>query len=412
MPGQLTIDDSGKSLRLPAQGTTTIGRTAGSGFEVDDTLVSRTHCQIESDGEFFWLTDLNSKGGTLLNETPIQKALLYDGDEILIGKTLIVFSLIDAPVEPPPSAPLAEDAQRPTHVISAKKLVGQTFGGCKMERRLDKRGTASVFEASQLSMHRRVAVKILPPTEEAVAPEERQTAIDRFLRGARSAGRLNHTNIVTIYDVGLVQDLAYVVMEFVDGTDLRSVVDSRVKKGAPLNLYTSLTIASHIARGLDHAYHKRIVHRNIKPRNILVDREGTAKLAGFGLARSLDDERVAGSGAGPASSDVRDYLAPEQRRPDGAIDHRSDIYSLGAVLYHMLTNRSPTEGASGDGDLEGIVDQAITWPEGSDSVPSFVREICEKAMSADPEGRYATPDEFQDALRAARDKVKNGGVED
>lgn len=420
MRGSLTVTQTGKCMVLPAQGGVTIGRAAGSGLELDDHLVSRSHCRIECDGDFFWLTDLNSKGGTLLNDAPIQKALLYDEDEIRLGQTLLVFSLVDGDVKPcstdangleVAAVPGQIPEAGPPRIVSANDLVGQVLGGCRIEKRLDKRGTASVFEAVQLSMQRRVAVKILPPLEgEAVSAEQHQAAVDRFLRGARSAGRLNHTNIVTILDVGVLQDIPFAIMEFVEGMDLKSVLHTRAKRRAPLNLYTALTIAAHIARGLDHAYRKRIVHRNIKPRNILVDREGTAKLTGFGLARSLDDERTTGTGLSWEQDDVRYYLAPEQCKPEGVVDHRSDIYSLGAVLYHMATNEPPTRASSTDGPSVG--QELPQWPADADHVPTLVREICAKAMCPDEDGRYSTPDEFQSVLRAARGTIKNGEVED
>ena len=420
MRGKLTITKTGQCMALPAHGAVSIGRGAGSDLALEDNLVSRGHCQIECDGDFFWLTDLNSKGGTLLNDAPIQKALLYDEDEIRVGQTLLVFSLVDGDVEQPsaePDAqePIATPAQGPSdgpqRIVSANDLVGQVLGGCRIEKRLDRRGTASVFEAVQLSMQRRVALKTLPPLRsEGVPAEEGQAAIDRFVRGARSAGRLNHTNIVTVFDVGILQEIAFVIMEFVEGTDLKSVLHTRAKRGAPLNLYTALTIAAHIARGLDHAYKKRIVHRNIKPRNILVDREGTAKLTGFGLARSLDDERTSDSGSGLDQDEVRNYMAPEQCSPGGVVDHRSDIYSLGAVLYHMVTNEPPGRVSSTDGTPTER--GPLAWPADADHVPTIVRDVCERAMNLDKDGRYSIPDEFHAELRSARSTIKNGDTED
>jgi len=226
--------------------------------------------------------------------------------------------------------------------------------------------------------------------------------VDRFLRGARSAGRLNHSNIVTIFDVGVVDGLAYLVMEFVEATTLMSVLRHHSKKQEPLHLYTSLMIAGHIARGLDHAYRKRIVHRNIKPRNILVDREGMAKLAGFGQARSMDDERAL-LGGDWEHDDVLNYMAPEQGMPDGVVDHRSDIYSLGAVLFHMLANEPPALACS-EGD-------ELVWPDPAKRAPDAVRSICEKAMCPSKEGRFDTADEFRLALRAGRSEIRNGAAD-
>jgi len=200
-----------------------------------------------------------------------------------------------------------------------------------------------------------------------------------------------------------VGGLAYLVMEFVEATTLKSVLRHHSKKQETLDVYTALMIAGHIARGLDHAYRKRIMHRNIKPRNILVDREGMAKLAGFGQARSMDDDPSLHGGAWE-HDDVLNYMAPEQGMPDGVVDHRSDIYSLGAVLFHMLANEPPALALSQGEDL--------VWPDSAKRVPDPVRSVCEKAMCPSKEGRFDAPEEFRLVLRGARGEVRNGATDD
>ena len=415
--GQLQIGPDGACVTLPSRGTFVVGRAADCDVTLDDKLVSRRHCQVECDGDFFWLIDLGSKAGTILNDAPAQKALLYDGDEVVLGGTKITFKVDDQEADLRPTAPMSPVAPPRAAVgespepLSPHKLVGKTLGGCEIVRRLDKGGTGYVFEARQLSMDRTVAVKVMAPPPGG-DPQHAQRALDLFLQAARSAGQFNHTNVVTVFDAGIEAGLAYLVMEFVDRATLRDVLSYRRKKRSPLPLYTTLTFGIHICRALEHALKKRVVHRNIKPRNILIDSENVAKLTGFGLARRLDDDKSMATAKALESEDVRNYMAPELCR-DEEVDHRCDIYSLGAVLYHMVTNQAPFDAPTPLAVMGRVVDEPLAWPDESEApVPDDVRQACEKAMCPDREGRYDHPDEFNQALCAARRTIKEDGARD
>ena len=194
-------------------------------------------------------------------------------------------------------------------------------------------GMGAVYKARQKQLDRFVALKILPP-------EVGQDAAfaERFTREARSLAKLNHPQIVTIYDFGHTEDaLYYFLMEFVDGTDLRHIIQA-----GELKSEQALVIVPQVCEALHYAHKKGIVHRDIKPENILLDTEGNIKIADFGLARLLGKETssytLTQSGQRMGTPH---YMAPEQIEHPQEVDHRADIYSLGVVFYEMLTGELP-----------------------------------------------------------------------
>ncbi len=194
-------------------------------------------------------------------------------------------------------------------------------------------GMGAVYKARQKQLDRLVALKILPPQ---VARTE--AFAERFTREARSLAKLNHPRIVSVYDFGHTEDgLYYFIMEFIDGTDLRHVIQA-----GELSAAESLAIVPQICEALQFAHEEGIVHRDVKPENILIDKKGRVKIADFGLAKLLD--RPASlytlTGAGQRMGTPH-YMAPEQIEHPGQVDHRADIFSLGVVFYEMLTGELP-----------------------------------------------------------------------
>jgi len=217
-----------------------------------------------------------------------------------------------------------------------RRFEGQEqIAGYKLLERLGGGAMGTVYKARQLSLERDVAIKVLSP-ELAQDP----VFVERFLREAKAVARLNHTNIISGIDVGDSDGVKYFVMEFVDG----STVASLLRRGGPLDEERALLVAQQIARALEHAYRNALVHRDLKPENVIITREGIAKLCDLGLAK-LEDHAPA-SGEQVHRMGTPDYISPEQARGEPNVDIRSDLYSLGATLYHMLTGRPPFEGAN------------------------------------------------------------------
>ncbi|HMF11357.1 MAG TPA: serine/threonine-protein kinase, partial [Gemmataceae bacterium] len=246
-------------------------------------------------------------------------------------------------------------------------------------------GMGAVYKARQPKLDRTVAVKILP-----VEWSKDPAFAERFAREAKALARLTHPHFVSVFDFGESDGLFYFVMEYVDGVNLRAILQER-----RLSPPEALTIIPQICDALQYAHEEGIVHRDIKPENILVDRRGRVKIADFGLAKLLG--RVAAGFALTGSQQVMGtphYMAPEQIDRPREVDHRADIFSLGVVFYEMLTGElplgrfaPPSEKAAIDGRLDDVVLRTLErepqkrYQRASD-VKSEVEAICRKPAAA------------------------------
>ncbi|MEY2539684.1 MAG: eukaryotic-like serine/threonine-protein kinase [Verrucomicrobiota bacterium] len=218
-------------------------------------------------------------------------------------------------------------------------------------------GMGAVYKARQYILNRIVALKVMPPQA-----ADGGSIIHRFEREARSLARLSHPNVVAVYDFGLADNFPYFVMDFVDGPSLRQKL-----KSGPLIPSEAVKLFLQLCDGLQHAHQSGVIHRDIKPGNLLVDKKGLLKIADFGLAKLNGD----GASNEWQTGDCRrmgtlGYMAPEQVERPQAVDHRADIYSAGVVLYQMLTGElpmgkfpKPSEKAEVDPSLDAVLDRAL-----------------------------------------------------
>lgn len=228
---------------------------------------------------------------------------------------------------------LNDDGQRTAHFVPPTVgHLSELFPSLEIIELLGAGGMGAVYKARQKGLDRLVALKILP--EEF--SHDVKFAL-RFTREARALAKLNHPNIVSVYEFGKVQDTYYFLMEFVDGTTLRDVISGR-----QLSPQHALTIVPHLCDALQFAHDKGVIHRDIKPENILMAKDGAVKIADFGLSRILGNENppTALTGTHQIMGTPR-YMAPEQLAGARGVDHRADIYSLGVVFYEMLTGELP-----------------------------------------------------------------------
>jgi serine/threonine-protein kinase len=259
------------------------------------------------------------------------------------------------------------------------------IAGFEIAAKLGQGGMGAVFKAVQLSVKRPVALKILPPRLAKNAE-----FVQRFFREAQSAAQLNHPNIVQAYDAGEADGYHYFAMEFVDG---RPVSDF-LQEGNPLPEDQALTLVRDVALALDYAHESGILHRDIKPANILLTSQGKPKLADLGLAREAASTSSDLTQAGFAIG-TPDYISPEQVRGDTGIDGRTDIYSLGATLFHMLTGRPPYAGGTGNEVMAKHLADPI--PDARKLNPDVSRgaaRIVWRAMAKDPARRFQTGGEM------------------
>ena len=255
-------------------------------------------------------------------------------------------------------------------------------------------GMAIVYKAKCHRLNRLVAVKIL---KSDLAQDEDFRR--RFNAESQAVAQLSHPNIVSVYDVSKGGDIEYIVMELIDGITLKQYMEKR----GQLNWRESLHFITQIMRGLSHAHSRGIVHRDIKPQNVMVLRDGSVKVADFGIACL---ENAAQTLTQEALGSVH-YISPEQARGDRT-DARSDIYSAGVVLYEMLTGRLPFEGDSAVSvAIQHLSSVPLAPREVNPDIPEQLELICMKAMAPDLEKRYPSADAMIADLEAFR---KNPGV--
>jgi serine/threonine protein kinase len=274
-------------------------------------------------------------------------------------------------------------------------MIGELIGGrYEVEDLVGTGGMSSVYRARDNVLERQVALKILHDHFSS-DPEY----VERFRREARAIARLNHPNIVTVIDRGELGRHQFIVFEHVAGENLKDVVRRR---GA-LPVDEAVAVTMQIARGLAFAHEHGVVHRDVKPQNVLIDENGTAKVTDFGIARSIDPgEGLTETGTVLGTSG---YIAPEQAS-GRRVDSRSDQYSLGVVLYELLTGEPPY---SGD-NVMAVAMKHLHEPvprvrERRRDVPASVEAIVSRAMAKQPENRFPTTDDMVAALEAARDGI-------
>ena len=252
-----------------------------------------------------------------------------------------------------------------------------------------------VYRARDPIIDRVVALKTI---DSGRSGEAAASFTERFFQEARSAGRLNHPNIVTIYDAGDAGGQAYIAMEFLEGTGLREMLDEQ----APLPIARAVEIAGQVARGLAYAHEHGVVHRDVKPANIIILRNRRPKITDFGIARLGEADVLAGSRAGSPK-----YMSPEQIRGDGALDGRSDIFSLGAVLYEMLTGRQPFGGAEVVDIMRTVLQDTPQPPSAHNArVPPELDALVLRMLAKRPDERHPSARWLYRELRQLEDKLE------
>jgi len=256
-----------------------------------------------------------------------------------------------------------------------------------------------VYKAKDPLIDRVVAIKTI---NLGLALEEKEEYEGRFYQEAKAAGRLNHPNIVTIYDVGKSDDVAYIAMEFLQGRELRDIMND----GGLLPVDQVLDIVAQVAQGLAYAHEHEIVHRDVKPSNIMVVRDGHVKITDFGIARMASSSVRTQTGMVLGSPK---YMSPEQVMGK-AIDQRSDIFSLGVMLYEMLTGQAPFNGENINAIMYQTLNAASTPPSTlNPNVPEMANFIVAKALAKKLEDRYQNAMDFAVDLRACRDTLPRSG---
>jgi serine/threonine protein kinase len=248
-----------------------------------------------------------------------------------------------------------------------------------------------VYEGNDSKLHRRVAIKTIIKNA-LVDPDVAADYSERFMREAQAVAKLNHPNIVTVYDFGEEGEVAYFVMEFIQGHELKEYLDS----GVQFPIAKSLGYMIDLLGALDYAHSQGIVHRDIKPANIMIDQSGRLKLTDFGVVKMLDNQE--GTQAGTMVG-TPGYMSPEQILGTG-VSPRSDIFAAGVILYQLLTWKKPFTGDGVFTIQQKIVNEDPVSPSSLNAeLPPFLDRIVARALAKKPEDRYAHASEFADELK-------------
>jgi serine/threonine protein kinase len=357
-------EDSAKKTPEPAGNPPEGGSRAGSGFE---TMLGRVVVErgLVSDAE---LQDARNRheldpGGSLA--------------DMLLGAGYVTPSQID----------------RLRSEIESERS-SQRIPGYRIIRKLGAGAMATVYLASQLSLDRMVAIKVLPRKY-----SDNADFIARFQKEGRAAAKLNDPNIVAAYDVGNSGEHHYFVMEYVDG----ETVHDRIAANKRFDEREAISVARQVASALRHAHERGFIHRDIKPKNIMMTRDGVVKLADLGLARALSDKEAAEAEAGRAFG-TPFYISPEQIRGKVDIGPQADIYGLGATLYHMITGSVPFTGKNPSEVMHRHLKDPLVAPdEINPSISSGLAQVVEMMMAKDPSDRYRNAAELIEDLDLVAD---------
>ena len=271
-----------------------------------------------------------------------------------------------------------------------KSSKSNILGDFRLEKKLGQGGMGAVYLAHQISLDRKCALKVLSKDLGA-----KPDFVERFKREARAGAKIDHPNVVRCFAVGEARGLHYVAMELIDGKSMQDWVDDLGKLPIPDALHVTLLTAE----ALKHAHGLNMIHRDVKPDNILITKRGAVKVSDLGLAKALDEDMsMTQSGTGLGTPH---YMPPEQARNAKYVDHRSDVYALGGTLYHFLTGQTPFQGDS-------IVELITAKERGSfqhakklnPDVPERLDLMIDKMMARDPQHRYQSMEEVLQGLES------------
>ena len=375
------LGEDSRSTELPLSGSLVLGCSRErAGFVLEGQGVDEAHCAIGRTKEGDWaVKDLGSRYGTMLNGTRVAAARLKLGDQLVLGSRRLE-------VRPVPVAAPAVGSARPSDVP-------QRIGGYRIERLIGKGAMGAVYLAVQESLRRPVALKLL-----AARLESDRDFVDRFQAEARAAAALSHPNVVVVYDVGAENGAHYLSMEYMAGGSL----EQKLAASGPLPWKAVLTVLSDAAAGLAYAESRGIVHRDIKPANLMYSGTGTVKIADLGLATTLEQEASEVGEGGRKVFGTPHFISPEQAR-GAAVDHRSDLYSLGATAYRLLSGKTPFEGSTTRDILRALQNDAPRpLRELVPELPAELDALVRRLMEKEPAARFPTAE----ALRRECERLR------
>lgn len=418
--------DAGQRVALAEPATLLVGRGEDCGLRLSDPGASRVHCRIVTSAGKAFVEDAASRWGTLVNGKSVDTHELQHGDRIVIGDTELNFEIDDPAAmtqlplrerheagsrEPEKPASPAARRESPPRAVNFQGLVGQQFLRFRVGNMIARTRSGAVYRAfdpgraaerapgqydDSLS-DRVIALKVFAP--EFLGDEQ---STRRFVRAIRTMLPLQHENLVRLHTAGRWHGICFAASEFVDGESATQVIQ-RVGIAGMLDWRRVWRIAVAIAGALEYAHGRGIIHRNVSPGHILIDRSGESiKLGDLMLAKAMENcsERI--TRPGEVVGNLH-YLAPEQLAGDTWIDGRSDLYSLGATLYALLSGRPPHDGATPGEIIHAVLSGRVDPPSRQHiGIPSAFESVVMKMLSRSPDERYASASDLLRELHRAQ----------
>ncbi|MFV1969111.1 MAG: protein kinase [Pirellulaceae bacterium] len=403
MQRQLIIvagSETGRTFPLEDGQTLLIGRGQASDTKINDPHMSRVHCRVQVDGPKTVLVDDGSSSGTLIGTVKVTQHELQPGEVFKVGDTRIRFQLGDQQEEATlADNPLFGQRMPKPKVTPLKDLVGQSLAHYRLDSIIAQGNSGMVFKAHNTQKDRVAALKVLTPD-----PTHSEEQKERFVRAMKTMMPVQHPNIVQLYNAGKNGPYCWAAMQYVDGESLTDVIDRLGVEGM-LDWRDVFRVAVHVGRALQEAYERKIIHRNVTPPNILRRHSDKACLLGdLMLAKALEGTLAKQvTQPGQLIGDVP-YMSPERTRDQASVDHRSDIYGLGATCYALLTAQPPFEGNSLPELIRQVRGAEPRRPkEFQLSVNDLFQESVMRMIAKRPEDRYDTPaDLLRDLDRIGR----------
>jgi serine/threonine protein kinase len=390
--------DKGRSFPLTLNDWLLVGRSRATETQLNDPHVSKVHCKVEWSDRGVVVIDNESTSGTFVNGQRVTEQRLHPGDVLRIGETHLRLQddsaaagvrdegktlALPVPVGPPPA-----------HSDLCNELLGKRLSHYLLGSLVASGTSGLIFQALDTQQNRKVAVKVLLP--EFIRND---VDVQRFVRAMRTMLPLRHPNLIAVYGAGKAGTYCWCAMEYVEGENLAQYLQRQATSGA-LDWRPGLRYAVHVARALDRAHQERIIHRNLTLQNVIVrSSDQVAKLGDLMLAKALEGilaEKI--TRPGDIVGDVR-FLSPEATASAASADARSDLFSLGALTYALLTGRPPFQGASAIETMTLLRDTDPVSPRRlQPAIPADLEASLLRLLQKRPEQRFQTAAELLQVL--------------
>ncbi|HBP21188.1 MAG TPA: hypothetical protein DEA08_25800 [Planctomycetes bacterium] len=394
---------AGELITLADNQMIVIGRGSDATFRIQDPSISRRHCQIANTQRGLLIADLGSSNGTYVNGQRLSNtwAQINVGDSVILGQNEVRVLGFEQPAGMPAAPPQQSFQQQPGHPggFQQQQQAPQPprdfdpnlVDGYVIQQKLGQGAFGSVYKAIWTAGNNQVvALKTIKPQLVSDTKD-----IQRFFREAETGRKLVHPNITRVYDAGECRGTHYLSMEYIEGSEVSKLISQYGR----LDVGYAMRVVIQIANALQHACDRGIVHRDIKPENVMVTGACVAKLVDFGLAKSFTQAGSSGLTAPGEGMGTLAYMPPEQLDNALNADQRSDIYSLGATLYHMLSGARPfNEKTTRSFIMKILNNMPPPIRQVNPTVPQELSDIIERAMAKKPEDRYQQPAEMENEL--------------